>query len=140
MAIDAQALQAEWNSLREYVKQRWNQLVDDDLRIQNGDVDQLIDRIRQKTGEAREPIERFLKGLIARSPEALAEASAAAGAYAQRASEQLRQDYGQVVDQAREQYDRAQSLIRQRPTESIVVAFGVGLVAGVIVGLALRSR
>jgi hypothetical protein len=31
-------------------------------------------------------------------------------------------------------------MVRQHPTESVAVAFGAGLVAGIIVGLLTRSR
>ena len=34
----------------------------------------------------------------------------------------------------------AQDMVRHNPTQSVAAAFGVGLVAGLIVGLALRSR
>ncbi len=33
-----------------------------------------------------------------------------------------------------------QDHVRHNPTQSVATAFGVGLVAGLIVGLALRSR
>ncbi len=78
---------------------------------------------------------------------AVAQATEAVGHFAQHAGDRLKEHYGQVsnqaryvADQARDQYDQAQDLVRHNPTQSVAAAFGVGLVAGLIVGLALRSR
>jgi ElaB/YqjD/DUF883 family membrane-anchored ribosome-binding protein len=45
-----------------------------------------------------------------------------------------------VSDQIRERYDSAEGLVRRHPTETVVAAFGIGLVAGLIVGLTIRAR
>ena len=58
-----------------------------------------------------------------------AHAAEAAGGYAH-----------QVSDRLRERYENAESVVRHHPTETVVVAFGIGLVAGLIAGLALRAR
>ena len=34
----------------------------------------------------------------------------------------------------------AESLVRRHPTETVVAAFGIGLVAGLITGLVIRAR
>jgi uncharacterized protein YjbJ (UPF0337 family) len=140
MAINAQELQGQWNNLRGRVKEKWGQLTDDDLQIQGGNVDQLVGRIQQKTGEGREAIERFLNDLTSRGSGAISQAAEAVSSYAQQAGERLRERYGDYADQARERFDQAQDLVRHNPTQSVAAAFGVGLVAGLIVGLALRSR
>jgi len=140
MAINAQELQGQWNKLRGQVKERWGQLTDDDLQIHGGNVDQLVGRIQQRTGEGRESIERFLTDLTGRGGSAIAQATEAVGGFAQQAGERIRDNYGQVADQARQRYDMAQDMVRHNPTQSVAAAFGVGLVAGLVVGLALRSR
>jgi uncharacterized protein YjbJ (UPF0337 family) len=140
MAINAQELQGQWNNLRGRVKEKWGQLTDDDLQIQGGNVDQLVGRIQQRTGEGREAIERFLNDLTSRGAGTISQAAEAVSSYAQQAGERLRERYGDYADQARERFDQAQDLVRHNPTQSVAAAFGVGLVAGLIVGLALRSR
>ena len=37
-------------------------------------------------------------------------------------------------------YDEAGRLVRSRPGESLLVCFGVGLIAGVVIAMSLRSR
>ena len=140
MAINAQELQGQWNQLRGRVKEKWGQLTDDDLQMQGGNVDQLIGRIQQRTGEGREAIEKFLTELTSRGSSAVAQAAESIGQYTHQASDRLREHYSQLADQARERYDMAQDMVRHNPAQSVAAAFGVGLVAGLIVGLALRSR
>ena len=107
----------------------WNQLTDDDLPAIEGNIEQLVGRIQQKTGEGREAIEKFFSDITSRGSRAVAHASETAGQFAHQAS-----------DQIRERYDRAEGLVRHHPTETVVAAFGIGLVAGVITALALRGR
>jgi len=140
MAINAQELQGQWNKLRGQVKEHWGQLTDDDLQIQGGNIDQLVGKIQQKTGESREAIERFLGDLTSRGASAVAQATQAVSGYAQQAGERLRDRYGEFADQARDRYDSAQDIVRHNPGQSVATAFGIGLVAGLVVGLALRSR
>ena len=57
MAINLQTIQGGWNHLCALARQRWSQLTEDDLRVQEGNIEQLVGRIQQKTGEGREAIE-----------------------------------------------------------------------------------
>jgi uncharacterized protein YjbJ (UPF0337 family) len=151
MPINAQELQGQWNRIRGQLKERWGQLTDDDLQIQGGNVDQLIGRIQQRTGEGRDAIERYMSDLMSRGASSIAQATEAVGTYAQQAagrlregyeqvSDQARRGYEQVSDQARMHYEQAQDYIQQRPAQTVLGAFGFGLMVGVLVGLALRSR
>jgi len=140
MAINAQELQGQWNTVRGKVKEKWGQLTDDDLQIHGGNIDQLVGRIQQKTGVGREAVERFLNDLTASGSSAISQAAEAVGGFAQQAGDRFRDQYGHLADQARERYDMAEDVVRHNPGQSVATAFGVGLVAGLIVGLALRSR
>jgi uncharacterized protein YjbJ (UPF0337 family) len=147
MAINVQELQGQWNQVRGRVKQKWGQLTDDDLTLHSGNVDQLVGKIQQKTGEGREAIERFLNDLTSQGSSAVATAAEAvrdyasqAGQYASQAGDRLREQYGQWADTARDRYGMATDVVRHNPGQSVAAAFGVGLVAGLVIGLALRSR
>jgi ElaB/YqjD/DUF883 family membrane-anchored ribosome-binding protein len=129
MASNAQTIQGEWSHLCSLARQRWNQLTEDDLRGLEGNIEQLVGRIQQKTGEGRDAIEAFFSEMTSRGSSAVAQAAEAAGQYAH-----------QVGDQVRERYDSAEGLVRRHPTETVVVAFGIGLVAGLIAGLTIRAR
>jgi uncharacterized protein YjbJ (UPF0337 family) len=127
--LNAQEIQGQWNRIKGQVKEKWGQLSDNDLQIDNGNIDQLIGRIQQKTGEAREAIETFLGKLADRG-------SAAADGLGAR----LKQGYGQVSDWAGDGLDTAGDFVRHRPGASVAGVFGLGLVVGLMVGVAIRSR
>jgi len=135
-AINTQVLRGQWNQIRGQVKQRWGQLTDDDLKIHAGDVDQLVGLIQQKTGEGREAIESFLSDLTSRGSSAFASAAESV----KHAADRLGDGYGRVAEQARERYDQVEEVVRHNPAQAVASAFCVGLVFGVVVGLALRSR
>jgi len=140
MAINAQELQGQWNKIRGQVKEKWGQLTDDDLQIQGGNIDQLVGRIQQRTGEGREAIEKFLTDLTSRGGSTVAQATETVRDYAQQTAGRLREGYGQAVDRAREGYGDVEDMVRHRPGQSVATAFGVGMVVGIVVGLAFRSR
>jgi len=140
MAINAQEIQGQWNQLKGQVKEKWGQLSDDDLQIQGGNVDQLVGRIQQKTGEGREAIEKFLGELSSKGASAVSQAGETAGRFAQVAGDRLREGYGNLSDEARQRLEAADHHIRQNPGQSVAAALGVGIVVGLVVGLALRSK
>ena len=129
MAINLQTLEGEWTYLCGLARQRWSQLTEDDLGALEGNIEKLIGRIQQKTGEGREAIENFFSDATSRGRAAVWHASEAAGQYAH-----------QVGDGIRQRYDNAERVVRHHPVETVVAAFGIGLAAGLITGLAMRSR
>jgi uncharacterized protein YjbJ (UPF0337 family) len=140
MAINTQELQGQWNKLRGQVKEKWGQLTDDDLQITGGNIDQLIGKIQSRTGEGRDAVEKFLTELTSKGSSAISNAAGAVGNFAHQAGDRFRDQYGNLTEQAREKYEYGQDLVRHNPAQSVAAAFGVGLVAGLIVGLALRSK
>jgi uncharacterized protein YjbJ (UPF0337 family) len=149
--VNTQVLQGQWNQVRGQLKKKWGQLTDDDLRFANGNLDQLIGRIQHKTGEAREAVEGFLDEVTAQGASAIAQAAETAGQYARQAAEGARDGYNRVAEQTREginrlsgEFDRgyevSRDFVRHNPARSVGTAFGVGVLLGVVVGLALRSR
>jgi len=140
MAINAQELQGQWNKLRGQVKEKWGQLTDDDLQISGGNIDQLVGKIQSRTGEGREAIEKFLTDLTGKGGSTISQAAEKVSDFAQNAGARFRDQYGNLSDSARDRLDSAQDLVRHNPGQSVAAAFGFGLVAGLIVGLALRSK
>jgi uncharacterized protein YjbJ (UPF0337 family) len=145
--VNVQEIQGNWNQIRGQVKKKWGQLTDDDLAIGAGNIDQLVGRIQQKTGEGREAIEHFISSLASRGSSGVSHAAETARDYAQQAGsfvrnagDRVREGYASVAEEARDQFDRAESMVRQNPGESVAVAFGFGVALGLVVGLAIRSR
>jgi uncharacterized protein YjbJ (UPF0337 family) len=55
-----QKWQGRWEQLKGRVKQAWGDLTDDDFTKADGDYDELVGIINEKTGETREEIEKRL--------------------------------------------------------------------------------
>jgi uncharacterized protein YjbJ (UPF0337 family) len=149
--VNTQVLQGQWNQVRGQLKKKWGQLTDDDLRFANGNIDQLIGRIQHKTGEARDAVEGFLDEVTSQGASAISQVAETAGHYARQAAEGAREGVNRMTDQAREGYNRisgefergyeySRDFVRDNPARSVGTAFGVGVLLGVVVGLALRSR
>jgi uncharacterized protein YjbJ (UPF0337 family) len=52
--------EGRWDQLKGMAKQRWGQLTDDDLDVAEGNFQELIGRIKERTGETQEEIEAKL--------------------------------------------------------------------------------
>ena len=123
--INQQILEGNWNEIKGKLREKWGQLTDDDLPQIRGEAEQIVGIIQRKTGEAREVVEEYLQEISGGA----ASAAATVRDYAQHAS-----------DQVRAGYTKADRFVRDRPGESLLVCFGVGLITGVVIALSLRSR
>ncbi len=52
--------EGRWSQLKGKAKQAWGTLTDDDLDVAEGNYDELIGRIKERTGETQEQIEKRL--------------------------------------------------------------------------------
>jgi uncharacterized protein YjbJ (UPF0337 family) len=145
MAANLQNLQGQWNQLKGDVKKKWGQLTDDDLRWTNGNVDQLIGRIQERTGEKREQIEKYFDTLMSQGSSVLSNAVESVGQAASQATNRIREGYSQISDQAGdqlgharemagEQIGHAREMVVRNPVQWVAAAFGVGFLVGMIAG------
>jgi uncharacterized protein YjbJ (UPF0337 family) len=133
-------LEGNWNEIKGKLREKWGQLTDSDLTQVQGSVEQLVGIIQRKTGEGRESIEKFLQQTSGGAASAMGIAAETVRDYAQQASESVQHTAQQAVDQVRAGYDEAESFVRNRPGESLLVSFGLGLITGVVIALSMRSR
>lgn len=52
--------EGRWDQLKGKAQQTWGDLTDDDVDVAEGRYDEFIGRIKERTGESREEIERQL--------------------------------------------------------------------------------
>ena len=151
--MNSQTLTGQWKQFRGKLKEQWGDLTDDELDHVEGNVDQLIGLIQQKTGEAREAIEHRLDRLCNECDEGFSaqrvadtareyadHASEVASAYVEGVAGSVQHSTEQVGESMRHGYQQTEDLVRRRPVESLAVTFGAGLIAGVVVGLLVRHR
>jgi uncharacterized protein YjbJ (UPF0337 family)/ElaB/YqjD/DUF883 family membrane-anchored ribosome-binding protein len=148
--MNQQTLEGNWNEIKGKLHERWGQLTNDDLQKARGSVDQLVGVIQRKTGEARERVEQYLNDLtsgggagvskVAETVRGYASSAAeSARGYASSATETAEEARARAADMLRGGYVQTERMIQQRPIESLAVGFGAGLIAGVIIGLVMRS-
>jgi uncharacterized protein YjbJ (UPF0337 family) len=148
--MNQQTLEGNWNEIKGKLHERWGQLTNDDLQKARGNVDQLVGVIQRKTGEARERVEQYLNDLtssggsgaskMAETVRGYASSAAeSARGYASSATETAEEARARAADMLRGGYVQTERMIQQRPIESLAVGFGAGLIAGVIIGLVMRS-
>jgi uncharacterized protein YjbJ (UPF0337 family) len=133
-------LEGDWTEIKGKLRQRWEQLTDEDLPQIRADADQIIAIIQRKTGESREAIEVYLQQVSGSAASAIGTATETVRDYAQHASETVQHTAKQAAGQVRAGYDEAERFVRDRPGESLLVCFGVGVITGVVIALSLRSR
>ena len=134
--INQQVLDGKWHELAGRIKAKWGQLADDDLRIFNGNIEQLIGRIQQKTGETREAVERFLDQLTGEASGVFSGVRDKVEETADEAAESAREGY----EALRQGYAEAEKVVQQRPGQAVAIAFGLGILGGLGVALLLRGN
>jgi uncharacterized protein YjbJ (UPF0337 family) len=148
--ISQQELRGGWNQIKGQLKEKWGQLTDSDLTQAEGNVEKLVGVIQQKTGAAHREVETFfdqcveegsnMANRVASSAKQYAQqAGDTAQKYAQQAGDVMSQGYDQVASRVQEGYEEAEEMIRSRPAESLSVAFGAGIITGIVVTLLMRS-
>jgi uncharacterized protein YjbJ (UPF0337 family) len=126
--ITRQELEGSWNTVKGKLQEKWGQLTDHDLTQFKGDMNQLIGSIQSKTGETRRAVEEFLQNAVGNAKD-----------YAGQAGEMAAERYRQAKEGVQAGMEEAEEMVRRSPMESVAVAFGAGLIAGVITGLVLKS-
>jgi len=135
-----QQLQGKWNEVKGRLKEKWGNLTDDDLVRGEGNVEQLVGVIQQRTGRAKEEVERFIDDIVGEAGNMYDRVATTTKEYADEATQAVRKGYQQAAQSVAASYDGAEQAVRRNPVESVAVAFGAGLISGVLVGLLLKHR
>lgn len=138
--ISKERLTGNWQTLVGSVKEKFGQITGDELNQVRGNVEQLIGLIQTKTGQSREQIATFLDQCCESSERNFSRISESAGAYATAAGDAIHQNYEQLSEGAARGYDSAVTAVSKKPLESLAIALGAGLFAGLLVGLSMTSR
>lgn len=131
--LTKEVLQGQWNEVKGRLQEHWGQLTDDDLARARGSADQLVGTVQQKTGATRREVEAFLSNILGdkhRVSETARQYADAAGEYATEAGEYLQENFRRVADVGDDYRKQLVRTVRSRPTESMAIAFGLGIAAG----------
>ena len=133
-------VQGTWNQLAGAVKSKYAQITGDDLAGVNGNIQQLAGVIQKKTGKAREEIDEFLRSVSNTTSTTVERISEAAFDMATKASETLRDGYDYAREASRDGIKTATETVQHRPGESMLLAMGIGVIAGLIIGSSMCGR
>jgi len=138
--INPDALNGRWQEVKQKLYERWAQLTNEELQSFDGNVEQLMDLIERKTGDAREIIEQYLTELTANAAAVLDRSAQEVIDYAQQSRERVEASTRQAVDLVIENCKKVDSYARQRPVETMLVCFGAGVLTGLTLGWLIRRR
>jgi uncharacterized protein YjbJ (UPF0337 family) len=68
-AINKDTIEGNWKQLKGKVKEQWGKLTDDDLDVIAGKRDQLVGRLQERAGIARDEAEKQVKDWEGRNPD-----------------------------------------------------------------------
>jgi uncharacterized protein YjbJ (UPF0337 family) len=54
-------LKGKWHQLKGEIKRKWGKMTDDDLTEAEGNMEKLVGKIQERSGEKREAIEKWLE-------------------------------------------------------------------------------
>ncbi len=134
--VNQQVLAHHWDEVRDKLREKWDRLGEDDLPDFSGNIDQLIGKIHQKVGVSRETVEAFLSELTEEGQGMIEKVRSQATRGATKVADAARQR----ADSLRHSYEDAEDIVRERPGQALVAAFGIGVVCGLGVALLVRSR
>ena len=63
MSATNDKIKGNWNQIKGGLKQKYGKLTDDDLTYEEGKEDELLGRLQEKTGEAKQAIKDFIDSL-----------------------------------------------------------------------------
>lgn len=138
--VAQETLSGNWHTIVGAIKEKFGQITGDDLTRVQGNVDQLIGLIERKTGQTREQIEAFLSDCCDQAGSAYRKASQKGSEVLQQASNMLDEGIHRASEHADHGYRVAKDTVAKRPMESVAIVAGLGLLAGIAIGVSMASR
>ena len=142
--VNREEIENRWDEILRRLKGHWDQLSDEDFRLDSQSVEQLVGVISDKTGETRNEIERFIEGVLgserfASASESMRDCSEATSQMAHEAATFAKDQASRVAKQSSEYSSKVAETVRARPLESLAIAFGVGVAAGALLLFSRRK-
>ena len=133
---EAKLIETQWRSIRKQVSQHWPELTQDDLEQVSGDSRKLIAIIHQRTGKSLPEIEEVIDDIALNSNGLLSRVSNAITDVASNTAAQVSEAAGVTYERSTESigraYDSLGDSVRRSPATVLPVAFGVGVLLGLI--------
>jgi uncharacterized protein YjbJ (UPF0337 family) len=133
-------LMGNWNGIVGSIREKFGEFTNDELAKVEGNYEQLVSLIQRKSGQTQESIASFLSDCSESASTTYGQVANRTAQYADAAGEMIRDNYDRVSQEAKKGIAYTAKSVGRRPLESIALAVGSGIIAGVVLGLAMSNR
>ena len=133
-------LLGNWNDIVSSIKAKFGDFSADELARVEGNFDLLVGLVQRKSGQSREQIALFLSEVCETAEKTYGRVANRVSHYVDSAGEAMRNQYGRVASEAKKGLDYTSQSVGRRPLESLAIAVGSGMIAGVLLGLSISNR
>lgn len=138
--VSQENLAGHWHTIVGAVKEKFGQITGDDLTRVQGNFDQLVGLLERKTGQTKEKIESFLDDCCSTAGTTYKRAAQKGAELYNQAGEVFDDGFHRISEHADQGYRAARDAVAKRPMESVAVVAGLGLLAGIAIGVSMASR
>ncbi len=138
--VTKEQLIGNWKQVVGTLKAKFGEITNDELKRVEGNYEQLVGLVQQKSGHSKEAIVHMIDQCCESTEHGVYGMASQASKYAEAATETVRENYDRFSTEAKKGYDSTVKAVSRRPLESVAIAVGAGMLAGVAIGLSLASR
>ncbi len=138
--VSRDKMMGNWNGIVGSIKQRFGEFTKDELTRVEGNFEQLVGLVQRKSGKSREEIGSFISECCDTAGKTYNQVANRAAHYVDAAGDSLRENYDRVASEAKKGLDYTAQSVGRRPMESLALAVGAGIVAGIMLGISMSSR
>ena len=138
--VSSNELMANWNGIIESLRAKFGNFTRDELARVEGNFEELVKLVQRKSGRSKEQIASFVSDCCESAGTTYGQVANRASHYADAAGEVLRDNYDRVASEAKKGLNYTAQSVGRRPLESLALAVGSGIIAGVLIGLSMSGR
>lgn len=129
-----------WNSIVESLREKFGNFTRDELARVEGNFEELVNLVQRKSGQSKEQIASFVSDCCESAGATYGQVANRASHYVDAAGEVIRDNYDRVSSEAKKGLNYTAQSVGRRPLESLALAVGSGIIAGVLLGLSMSNR
>ena len=138
--VSKDGLIGNWNSMVGSLQEKFGHFTKEELARVEGNFEQLVELVQRKTGQSKDQITSFLSECYESIGTSYGQVANRASHYADAAGDAIRVNYDRVASEAKKGIDYTAQSVGRRPLESLALAVGSGIIAGVLLGFSMSNR
>lgn len=139
LMVSKDKLLGNWSGLVSSLKEKFGEFTKEELTRVEGNFEQLVGLVQRKSGLSKEQISSFISDCCESAGTTYNQVANRATYYADAAGEVIRDNYGRISAEAKKGVDYTSQSVARRPIESLAIAVGAGILAGIVLCLSLSS-